>query len=523
MILEKDPAPRTRKRQLPTEAEPAAESLLLPTAKRRKLENQKRHIPPGFFWDNLSRLWLTPRALREFDRRTIRPTAPVPPDTTGKEKINLALLKRSARQGGPELSDLRTVNQCSPFSRCSLTVCQFPESGTATPPHQTMNSSQSGSRKRVKTGRGSDTSSKTRRISAYEDNFEQHLIDHGVYPEGHGGLKNLQEPDNWEEIHARLAMRRASLSPSRFTREAFWDFKETNKAAWTESTVMSKVFPMITGKAKIPLQENLLFGNLEDLTDGSLVKAKPDFYDGTTPSELHKQVRADLTPYIVPSTHTTHPCVPNFFTEGKGSHGNSGVCELQALYDGALGARGVHKLRSYIDGETTYDNNAYTITSTYDGGTGDLTLFSVHPTPPKNSQNPIEYRMNQLRGWKMTDSQDTFRAGASALRNVREWAQDKRQELVDAANRKAKSIVPSDLDSSTHSFPSLSTDEIVPQDSDTSTDELGMDADALVSSDHRPPVGARKGPPAEISSSRRMRGSLARVSEDPMNDNSSDG
>ena len=33
---------------------------------------------------------------------------------------------------------------------------------------------------------------------------------------------------------------------------------------------------------------------------------------------------------------------------------------------------------------------------------------------------------------------DTFREGASALRNARDWAQEKRKELVDAANAKAR-------------------------------------------------------------------------------------
>lgn len=190
-----------------------------------------------------------------------------------------------------------------------------------------MDSSQSGSRKRTRTGQGSDRSAKSRRTSAYDPAFKQHLIDHGVYPDGYGGLKNLQKPDNWEEINARLAIPRASLSPSRFGQEEFWDFKEANDDAMTEDTVMSKSFPMIVGSAKTPSQQNLLFGNLKDLTDGSITKAKPDFYDGSRPADLQHQIRATLGPYIVPSTNTTHPCVPNFFAEGKGQDGVAAVCE----------------------------------------------------------------------------------------------------------------------------------------------------------------------------------------------------
>ncbi|KAL9133456.1 MAG: hypothetical protein Q9175_005364 [Cornicularia normoerica] len=346
-----------------------------------------------------------------------------------------------------------------------------------------MSSSPSGSRKRARTERESDTPLKNRRTSAYDPGFEQHLIDHGVYPEGYGGRSNVQEPHNWEEIHDRLAMRRASLSPSSFSYENFWDFKDKNRDALTENTVMSIVFPIITGSARIPSQENVLFGNLKNLTDGSIVKAKPDFYDGTRPEELHKRLRADLGPSIVPSTNTEYPCLPNFFTEGKGYDGSPVVCERQALYDGALGARGFHELQSYVDGETSYDNNAYTITSTYHGGTGVLKICTMHPTPSTKPENVFELRQNQLKRYFITDNPDTFRQGASALRNAREWAQEKRKALIAAANGKASTAESSGPDLSTHNFRSP-TNESIEQESDTWTDELTLDYHTPASSSH---------------------------------------
>jgi len=374
-----------------------------------------------------------------------------------------------------------------------------------------MASSQSDSRKKAKTGRESDVSSKTRKSSAYDPEFEQHLIDHGIYPEGYGGVRNLQEPHNCEEINARLTLPRASLSPSRFTREAFLDFKEKNQEALTEATVMSTVFPIIAGSANIPHSENLRFGNLKDLTDGSITKAQPDFYDGARPEDLNRQIRKELGPYIVPSTNTAAPCLPNFFTEGKGPNGNTAVCKNQALYDGALGARGIHELRSYVDPETAYDNNAYTITSTYHGGSGDLTIYTTHPTLSNDTQNPIEYRMTQLRGWKMTDIPETFRKGASALRNARDWAKERREELTAAANGKVADVEHSDLVSSTPSFVSLSSDEPVHLESETSADELALDTDTFARSTHRMPVGALTNPSPKISSNRRSKKKPVRV------------
>lgn len=131
-----------------------------------------------------------------------------------------------------------------------------------------MSSSQSGSRKRAKTGREPDTSLSARKTFAFDLIFEQHLIDNSIYPEGYDGLN---EPFNLEEINHRLAQPRPSLSPSHFPREALLNFRQKNRQALTENTVMSTVFPIIAGTADIPSQENLLFGNLKNLTDGSIM------------------------------------------------------------------------------------------------------------------------------------------------------------------------------------------------------------------------------------------------------------
>lgn len=495
--------PHSRKRQLYVEAEPTTDSSSPPIAKRRKLEEQQRHRTPSWFWDNLSRQWLTPRTLREFDRRTEWPAASLPPIRTGKEDIDLAQLKRFARHGGPSLGHLRAVSSIQPFRNCLLTVCQYSEFETAVPSNRTMSSSQSGSRKRAKTGRESDLSSKTKKSSAYDGSFEQHLIDHGVYPHGYDydDDDGSVYPDNWEEINERLAQPRRSLSPSRFPREAFRKFEKTNMQALTENTVMSKAFPIIAGTSDIPSQENLLFGNLKHLTDGSITKAKPDCYDGSRPADLNKQIREELGSYIVPSINTAAPCLPNFFTEGKGPKGTTDVCKLQALYDGALGARGIHELRSYIGQEMLFDNNTYTITSTYHHS-GLLTMYTIHPTASESPINSIEYRMTQLRSFAMTDATDTFRQGASALRNARDWAKEKRDELITAANGKALAPGQSSLVSSTDSFVSLSSNEVTHPESETSTDELALDVGTFTSSSHRTPVRAQTNLPPKVSPNR---------------------
>ncbi len=165
-----------------------------------------------------------------------------------------------------------------------------------------MDSSQASPRKRAKAGEDSDTTPKTKQSSPYDPNFEQHLINHGIHMRS-----RAPKPSNWAKINSRMAQPRPSLSPSRFSKNAFEAFQRINEEALTENMVMSKVFPVIAGTADIPSQENLLIGNLKDLTDGSITKAKPDFYDGSRPVELKKEVREELGPYIVPSTNTAQP------------------------------------------------------------------------------------------------------------------------------------------------------------------------------------------------------------------------
>lgn len=190
-----------------------------------------------------------------------------------------------------------------------------------------MASSQSSSRKRVKSGKESNTFSRTKKSSAYDPAFEQHLIDRGVYP--HGYDYNDDDcsvyPDDWEEINGRLAQPRPSLSPSRFPREEFRKFDKTNMQALTEDTVMATAFPIITGTTNIASQKNLRFGNLKHLIDGSITKAQPDFYDESRSAEVNTQIRNELGPFIVPSTNTVASCLPNFFAKEKDLNENTAV------------------------------------------------------------------------------------------------------------------------------------------------------------------------------------------------------
>jgi hypothetical protein len=269
---------------------------------------------------------------------------------------------------------------------------------------------------------GKTTSTKS--IGLYDGNFLQNLIDHGVFPERYR-FPNGQappKPDNWDEMNERMTRYRASLSPSRFTDGAHEEFAQADADANKEDQVTNHVVPMIQGKildaecvsGKTP------FKNLSPLTDGSLTPGNPDLYIGARPERLNRRIREDLSNQIEPSTHDDFPIAPNFFLAAKDPDGTLAVAGRQALYDGTLGERGQLSLESWHRDGSVFDNKALTITSMYYGGT--LKLYSIHAAQRNGPDSEPEYYMHQIKAYAMTSNTDTFRKGASAFRNLRDYA-----------------------------------------------------------------------------------------------------
>lgn len=127
------------------------------------------------------------------------------------------------------------------------------------------------------------------------------------------------------------------------------------------------------------LPRSTLANRLADipLDKNALVSGNPGLYYGARPEKLDPRVRTELSGHIIPSTQDGLPIAPNFFLAVKGLDGFLSVARLQACYDGALGARGMHSLQSYGQDDTIFDNNAYTISSTYYDGA--LRLYACHP------------------------------------------------------------------------------------------------------------------------------------------------
>jgi hypothetical protein len=281
------------------------------------------------------------------------------------------------------------------------------------------------------TSASTPTTPKPKMYTTYDAAFEQGLIDCGINP-----YHSEPKPKNWEEIKIRLAQPRASLSPSQFSEEAFQRFQSKNCEAQSKAAVMTNVFPIIRGNADILSGQARLFNNFEPLSEG-VAKAKPNYYNGSRPVELDLHVRRDLGPYIVPSTQQHTPVLPNFFMEVNGHDGSVAVPRRQALHDMAYGGRAMLEIQSYERDERTYDGNAYTIAATYNSESGMLQLYTMHPTPPVKPGERPAYLTTRLKGYPMTEDPDSFRQGATAFRNLQDWAKEQRQVAIARANQKA--------------------------------------------------------------------------------------
>ncbi|RJE18550.1 hypothetical protein PHISCL_09110 [Aspergillus sclerotialis] len=407
------------------------------TTYKRKLQHLKQHQhntlpqPKGpAYWDNLSKIWLTKGALKELDRRNsyLEPRQeyhrPVTRQFNAERKKRwkprfapdflrdctpscLKQLERFSKLGGPDLSNLRNYPEPGNPLDEPMTSQERKRSALSQSTSSLPTSSKTGASKPI---------TKKSKTGTYTPNFQQYLIDNGIYPNRFNpNGRRPALPNNWDDINKRLVQRRPSLSLLEFSQEDFGDFQQIDADAEVGDKVKEFVMPKIEGKIGDLkcVGGGYLFGNLADLTDGKLAKAKPDRFYSARPHQLNQQICQQLSDLIIPSTRNHRPI---------------------ACYYGALGARAMHALQVYQQQKPIYDNNAYTITSTYADGA--LKLYTTHLTEPKGADCRPEYIMTQLGGWMMTNNLETSRQGASAYRNTRDWAKEKRDEFIRLANER---------------------------------------------------------------------------------------
>jgi hypothetical protein len=82
-----------------------------------------------------------------------------------------------------------------------------------------------------------------------------------------------------------MSQLRPSLSPSKFSEEAYEKFVQADADAVKEKRVPTSVIPIIEGDIRDAkcVAGGITFTNLDHLTDGTLVPGNPDIYYGARP------------------------------------------------------------------------------------------------------------------------------------------------------------------------------------------------------------------------------------------------
>jgi len=207
------------------------------------------------------------------------------------------------------------------------------------------------------------------------------------------------KPENFEQIKNKFDQTRRSLSP--FSEERFEQFVQ--------------------------------------LEEGELKQAQPDYYFGSPPEQLKEEVRDEIGEFVIPSTLTRLPILPNYFLEAKGPDGSLTVAARQACFDNVHGARGIQKAIAYAKGEA-FDNKAYTISGIYHGG--HLRLYTHYPAKPNGTETTPHYWMHQLCSFSMVNTKKVHVQGLAALRNAADLTQEMRDAIIFEANEKATQSIP---------------------------------------------------------------------------------
>lgn len=453
----------------------------------RRLHKHARHShdPAAVYYDSLSRIWLTKGALRELDRRNGQThQSPLSPPASPSSLLELdnahaAALRRFARNGGPDLSDLRHASAPSPLRFASLTArLQYPAPALPIAPRDSSRPARERDRSRGQLdqtrGRGVNKDGRTRSAlrgrgrrlrslsrdrggsarsvpsqpegesraptqssSPYDENFRQHLIDHNVFPpfyqlRNDGTLQTLPRAHNHDEVLARLRQSRTDLSSAPFTNAAFHKF-QVDYANGPEEGLLDFVYSVLEGPDidRGGRGGRSRLTNLANLISVTLTAPMPDLYYGAHPEEILPGLWNHLSNHIEPSTQKDLPAAPNFFLAAKGPNGTQAVAINQAVYDGATGARAIAALENFA-GTPSMDGNIKAISSALVGGS--LYIYGVHLAPPMNNRSSITYIVQQLDAYCLTGNLENCRRGLTIFRNAIDWTGELHSAAIAKAN-----------------------------------------------------------------------------------------
>lgn len=225
-----------------------------------------------------------------------------------------------------------------------------------------MSTDEGPSRSLTSTTKSTTTSSRHR-------DFRSDLVLHNVILLNYHSINKYPEPDNINEI--RDAMDRDRIWAPGFKEKA-QEFRKLLFTAMNEPDVVSLLekIPADTTALKRDdiIARDRSWSRLEILSQ-CFKPAKPDLSYATAAENLKRPIRDSLGALVMPPKNGDFVC-PNFMVSIKGPTGTPDANDLEAVYVGALAARGMHALWSFgndaeaVDAEPDARRIARTLTCT---------------------------------------------------------------------------------------------------------------------------------------------------------------
>lgn len=270
----------------------------------------------------------------------------------------------------------------------------------------------------------SGISTKSGRVTAYSNYFQQILADDGIYMDGsRSRLADLERLREERDV-------RPSLEPSQCSDAEINEVIKKNAKAATELDVERDVVPAILGRCRLPHTGNVPWTRMTSMTEGQSVAPQPDLYYGTDLDDIDRALRDAIGHLIVPSAVPNAPGLPHFILENKGPSGSPAVLKRQLVHSAAAAARSEFTLENFGKPEPEYDNKALVHAWSFSSSTGDLTHYAMHVSKPKAGSSQLGYYATQVKKYLITDGPDEFRKGVSAFRAWRDDSNAKSQERL---------------------------------------------------------------------------------------------
>ncbi|KAJ4286980.1 hypothetical protein N0V90_012861 [Kalmusia sp. IMI 367209] len=388
--------------------------------------------PPSFY-DKLSRVWLTELALREHNRRLENTgrlqTTPPPPDvqesSEGKvTNIDQAALQRFARHGGPDLTAIRD------YSFDTMPLRPHPRG-------------QNGAGVGAGNQEADSSTAKKKSFGPYDSNFEQALADNGARQPDYGYFGNIEPAAavDLDELSHHVLKDRDDKDLAELNQGKLNRIKQVFQQG-SKGDVSDFIFSILEGELDYGCRVSRVpFKKLKPLFPGvQLAVPIPDVSFGARPDQIHPTIGKELSRSIKPFADRGRAIVPNCFVEVKGNTGAAHVLELQALYDGTIGARAVFDLEKFAARKPVFDAKIKAISMTIMKGI--LSLYATHILPPTHPEHPpVRYETTLVDRFILDTNVSACRRAVIAYRNALDWTKTIRNEAIEKANQRQAAAV----------------------------------------------------------------------------------